>query len=55
LSNPINKFIRYTTTKRENKTINIAIDGLSAYGQLDNALESPIDMKEELLKNIRKI
>jgi molecular chaperone GrpE (heat shock protein) len=54
LSNPINKFIRYTTTKRENKTINIAIDGLSAYDQLDNALESPIDKKEELLKNIRK-
>src|ERR1043165_9430167 len=55
LSNPINKFIRYTTTKRENKTINIAIDGLSAYDQLDNALESPINKKEKLLKNIRKM
>src|SRR6266542_1601747 len=55
LSNPINKFIRYTTIKRENKTINTAIDGLSAYDQLDNALESPIDKKEELLKNIRRI
>jgi hypothetical protein len=55
LSNPINKFIRYTTIKRENKTINTAIDGLSVYDQLDNALESPIDKKEELLKNIRKI
>jgi hypothetical protein len=50
LSNPINKFIRYTTTKRENKTINIAIDGLSAYDQLDNALESPFDKKEKILE-----
>jgi hypothetical protein len=48
LSNPINKFIRYTTIKRENKTINIAIYGLSAYDQLDNALESPIDKKNWL-------
>jgi hypothetical protein len=55
LSNPINKFIRYTTTKRENKTINTAIDGFSVYSQLDNALESPIDRKEGLLKGIRKI
>src|SRR6266496_2613035 len=55
LSNPINKFIRYITIKRENKTINIVIDGLSAYDQLDNALESPINKKEELLNNIRKI
>ena len=57
LSNPINKFIRYTTTKRENKTINIAIDGLSAYDQLDNALESPIDKKNclNILENIMYI
>jgi hypothetical protein len=41
LSNPINKFIRYTTTNSENKTINIASDELSANAQLDNALESP--------------
>jgi hypothetical protein len=41
LSNPINKFIRYTTINRENKTINIAIDGLVVYDQLVNALESP--------------
>jgi hypothetical protein len=41
LSSPINRFIRYTTINRENKTINTAIDGLAAYDQLENALESP--------------
>jgi hypothetical protein len=41
LSNPISKFIRYTTINSENKTINIASDELFMYGQLDNALESP--------------
>ena len=57
LSNPINKFIRYTTTKRENKTINTAIDGFSVYVQLDNALESPIDKKNclKILENIMYI
>ena len=43
LSNPISKFIRNTTIKNENRTINIASDGFSLYDQLDNALESPID------------
>ena len=42
LSNPINKFIRYTAVIRENKTINIARDGLSLYSQLDKEFESPI-------------
>src|SRR5256886_2800698 len=41
LSNPINRFIRYTTIKNENKTINIASDGSFKYDQLDNALGSP--------------
>ena len=53
LSNPINRFIRYTTIKRENIKINIAIDGLSVYDQLDNALESPID-KNYCLKTLEK-
>ena len=43
LSNPINKFIRYTTIKSVNKTTNIARDEFSLYDQLDSALESPID------------
>ena len=41
LSNPINKFIRYITTKSENKTIIITSGGFSIYDQLVNALESP--------------
>ena len=56
LSSPINKFIRYTTIKNENKTDNITIDGLFIYDQLDNALESPIDKNniyfEILVKSI---
>jgi len=42
LSNPINKFIRYTTIRKEKKTMNITRVGLSLYDQLDKALESPI-------------
>jgi hypothetical protein len=41
LSNPINKFIRYTTIKNENETINITSGGLFLYDQWDNAFESP--------------
>ncbi len=41
LSNPINKFIRYTTIKNENKTINTTSARLLVYGQLDSALEIP--------------
>jgi hypothetical protein len=41
LSNPISKFIRYITINSENKIVNIAIDGLAVYDQLENALESP--------------
>ena len=43
LSNPINKFIRYTAISKENKTINTARDVLSLYSQLDKAFESPIN------------
>ena len=42
LSNPINKFIRYTTINEENNIINIVKDALSLYSQLDKAFESPI-------------
>ena len=50
LSNPINKFIRNTITKSENKTINITSDELLAYVQLDNALESPSNEIKKLVK-----
>ena len=42
LSNPINKFIRYTTIRKEKKTIKITRVGLSLYDHIDKALESPI-------------
>jgi hypothetical protein len=42
LSNPMNKFIRYTTINNENKTISITSDGLFLYVQLDSALGSPV-------------
>ena len=54
LSNPINKFIRYTTINSENKTTNIASDGLVVYDQLENALESPNELNQ-LKKNTCKI
>ena len=41
LSNPISKFIRYTTIKSENKIINIISGGFFLYGQVDKALGSP--------------
>ena len=47
LSNPINKFIRYTAINKENKTINIARGLLSLYSQLDKAFESPIKNSTE--------
>jgi len=50
LSNPINKFIRYTAVIIENKTINKARGGLSLISQLDKAFESPI--KNKLIENI---
>ena len=46
LSNPINKFIRYTAINSENKTINRVRDGFSLYSQLDKAFESPIKRKK---------
>ena len=42
LSNPINKFMRYTAINKENETINIVRYGLFLYSQLDKAFESPI-------------
>jgi len=44
LSNPINKFIRYTAINKENTTINMARGELSLYSQLDKAFESPIKL-----------
>ena len=43
LSNPINKFMRYTAINKENETINIVRYGLFLYSQLDKAFESPIE------------
>ena len=42
LSNPINKFIRYTAVNKENRTIIMARNGLSLISQLDIEFGSPV-------------